>query len=157
MSEAKGTEEVLSESTPRRSRRPMVVVGDRPVDEEAAAAIRRETPGLPPSSPMTRPMTISASTTTARPDQTIAVPAALVANVQRELASLRSWRAGAIGTLNVAAAILAARAILLIAVLGAIALAVLALASHDLVRVGVLGLYCVCVVIPLVWLVSRAK
>jgi hypothetical protein len=57
--------------------------------------------------------------------------------------------------LNVAAAILAARMILLLAVLGAIALAWMALQAHDLLRLAVLAVYTVTCVGPLIWLSSR--
>lgn len=62
-----------------------------------------------------------------------------------------------IGALNVVVAILAVRVILLLAVLGAIFLAWLSLAAHDLVRVAVLALYTVTVLIPLVWLASQRR
>lgn len=61
-----------------------------------------------------------------------------------------------LGALNVAVRILAARAILLFAVLGAIGLAWLALSSSDYVRLAALALYTLTVVCPLVFLASKA-
>jgi hypothetical protein len=65
------------------------------------------------------------------------------------------WRQGLIASLNVAAAILAVRLILLLAVMGAIALAWVALQAHDLLRLAVLAVYTVTCVGPLIWLSSR--
>lgn len=74
---------------------------------------------------------------------------------RREETEQRSYRAALIGSINVVAAILAARLILMLSVIGAIFLAWLALLGHDPVRVAVLALYTATVVIPLVWLCSR--
>ena len=61
-----------------------------------------------------------------------------------------AWKAAVMGTLNVLTAILAARAILLIAVCGAFALAILSLSQADPYRMGVLIVYAVLVVVPMV-------
>lgn len=60
-----------------------------------------------------------------------------------------------IGSLNVAATILAVRLILLVATVGAIGLAWLAAQEHDPYRLGAVGVYVVGVMMPLVWLSSR--
>ena len=73
-----------------------------------------------------------------------------------ELISRAAWRAGVIGSLTVAIRILAARSILLFAVLGAIGLAWLALSAADYVRLVALALYTVSVVCPLIWLSSKS-
>ena len=73
----------------------------------------------------------------------------------QELLSRAAWRAGVLGALQVAVFILAARAILLISVCGAICLAYLAIAQAEPLRLGAVGLYTLGVVLPLVWLASR--
>ena len=60
-----------------------------------------------------------------------------------------------IGGLNVAAAILAVRSILLMSVLGSVGLTVMAVMAPDPIRLGAVALYTVTVVLPLVWLGSR--
>lgn len=60
-----------------------------------------------------------------------------------------------LGALTVATRILAARAILMLAVLGAIVLAYMALSQSDWLRLAALGTYLVGGVLPLVWLASR--
>ena len=60
-----------------------------------------------------------------------------------------------IASLNVAAMILAVRLVLLLAVAGAVALALYALSNPDPMRLGVLAIYMLGSVIPLVWLSSR--
>jgi hypothetical protein len=60
-----------------------------------------------------------------------------------------------LGSLNLAATVLAARMILLLAVLGAIGLTWLALAARDLLLTVPVGLYTVTVCLPLVWLAGR--
>ena len=64
--------------------------------------------------------------------------------------------AGVLGALQVATRILAARFILLLAVVGAIALAVLAVSGHDYLGLIASAGYMALVVGPLVWLVSRS-
>ena len=59
------------------------------------------------------------------------------------------------GALNVLTTVLAVRAILLIAVIGAIWLTVAVEQAPDPWRLGALGIYTVVVVIPIVWLTSR--
>jgi hypothetical protein len=79
------------------------------------------------------------------------------ANQQAEFIHRAQWKAGVIGGLNVAALVLSVRLILMIAVLGAIGLAWMALSTHDLVRLVALALYSLTVVLPLVWLAGRGR
>jgi hypothetical protein len=115
-----------SANTPRRSR--MQLVGERQTADAPSPS-----PTIPPSTPRT----------TSPP------------NLQQEYIHRAAWKAGLLGALNVATAILAARLVVLVAVIGGIALTWLALAVPDPVRLGALGIYCVAVVIPSVWLASR--
>lgn len=66
-----------------------------------------------------------------------------------------AWRQGVIGGLNVAAMILAARFILLLATMGAFALAWVAIQTALPMQLAAVGLYLVGVVLPLTWLGSR--
>lgn len=50
-----------------------------------------------------------------------------------------------------------ARFLVFLTVVGAFALAVMAMRFHDLMGLAVLGLYCALTVLPLVWLETRAK
>lgn len=59
------------------------------------------------------------------------------------------------GALNLLAVVLAVRLILLIAVVGAIYLTVVAIGAPDPYRLAALGIYCLVVVGPTVWLSSR--
>lgn len=63
-----------------------------------------------------------------------------------------AWKAGVMGALNLIVAVVAVRIILLIAVGGAIWLTYLALQAADPMRLVALGVFCVTVVIPSVWL-----
>jgi hypothetical protein len=69
-----------------------------------------------------------------------------------------AWKAGVMGALNVVAVVLAVRLVLLVAVIGALYLAKIALDAPATVQTPaliMLGTYCASVVIPLVWLSSR--
>ena len=120
---------------PRTSnRRRMQVVAEREVaDPEPAVATPMTT--TPPSSISSPPQTTTSTD---------------------ELIARAAWRAGVLGALTVAIRILAARSILLFAVLGAIGLAWLALSAADYVRLVALALYTVSVVCPLIWLSSKS-
>lgn len=74
---------------------------------------------------------------------------------QNEVMSRRAWRASVIGSLNVAAMILAARFILLLATLGAFVLAYIATQSAQPLQLVAVGIYLLGVVFPLTWLSSR--
>jgi hypothetical protein len=76
-------------------------------------------------------------------------------NLQAEYVHRAAWKAGVLGAINVAVAVLAARLVVLVAVIGGIALTWLALAIPDPMRLGALGIYCVAVVIPCIWLAGR--
>jgi hypothetical protein len=118
-------EAVPSESTPVRSRR-MALVAEREVPDQPA----------PPSSP---------PTTTSQP----------LDGLIRELGDRQAWRASLLGTLNALTAVLAVRLVLMLATIGAIILAVLALRTGQTTALAVLGIYALAVVCPLVWLSSR--
>lgn len=92
-----------------------------------------------------------ASPAASLPSPTIQTPRTLPPELQARAA----WRAGVIGSLNVAATILAVRLILLISIGGAIALAWAALAQPDPMRLGALGIYLAGAVLPVVWLSGR--
>lgn len=66
-----------------------------------------------------------------------------------------SWKAGVLGALNVATAILAVRLILLVAICGAVVLSYLVLQQPGPYPVAVLGVYTGVVVVPLIWLAAR--
>jgi hypothetical protein len=66
-----------------------------------------------------------------------------------------AWKAAVLGSLNVLFVILAIRAILLIAVIGAIYLSVLATTSPDPWRLAAVAGYAIIVVVPLTWLAAR--
>lgn len=68
-----------------------------------------------------------------------------------------AWKAGVIGALNMAATILAARVIVLVAVVGGILLTWTALADPQLYRLLSLGVYGALIVLPVVWLSSGER
>ena len=122
-----------SVSTPEISnRRRMQVVAERVLPDPAVE------PAAPTTTAPTTTSSISLQTTTS------------------ELVARQAWRQGVLGALTVAIRILAARSILLFAVLGAIGLAWLALSSSDYVRLAALALYTLTVVCPLVFLASKS-
>lgn len=68
------------------------------------------------------------------------------------------WKATVLATLNVLFVILAVRAVLLVAVIGALVLARAALEAPAAVQqpaLVMLAVYCITVVVPMVWLSSR--
>lgn len=85
------------------------------------------------------------------PPQPPQMPQALT----QELMARRAWRSSVIGSLNVAATILAVRLILLLATLGAFALAYLAIQTAQPLQLGAVALYLAGVILPLVWLSGR--
>ena len=125
--------DLQSASTPEiSSRRRMQVVAERVVADE---------PQAPTTTAPTTTSSISLQTTTSNSDELIARAA---------------WQRGVFAAFSVAIKILAARSILLFAVLGAIGLAVLAISGGDYPRLAVLGLYTVTVCGPLVWLAGKS-
>ena len=69
-----------------------------------------------------------------------------------------AWKAGVMGALNLLAVVLAVRLVLLVAVVGALWLAKLALDVPPPVQQAaliMLAVYCATVVLPMVWLSSR--
>ena len=76
-------------------------------------------------------------------------------NLQTEFVTRSAWKQGVLGALNALFVILAVRAILLVAVVGAIILASAVMASPDPWRLGALAIYAAVVVVPTVWLSAR--
>jgi hypothetical protein len=76
---------------------------------------------------------------------------------QQEFVHRAAWRAGVLGAINVLARVLAARLIVLIAVIGGIVLAYPALGKPDWIMVVILGVYCAGVVAPAVILAALGK
>lgn len=68
---------------------------------------------------------------------------------------VRAWKQGVIGALNVATSILAARAILMVAVSGDIALTWLCLVEPDPYRLAALAIYSGAVVVPMILMALR--
>lgn len=66
-----------------------------------------------------------------------------------------AWKAAVLGTLNVLILVIAIRFILLIAVVGAVWLTVIAIQAPDPLRLAAVGIYCLVLVLPMVWLASR--
>jgi len=64
------------------------------------------------------------------------------------------WKAGVMGAINVLVAVIAVRLIVLVAVMGGIGLAYMALQEPDAYRLGVVALFGGFVVLPVVWLSS---
>ncbi|HEX3524700.1 MAG TPA: hypothetical protein VHT52_21755 [Stellaceae bacterium] len=63
-----------------------------------------------------------------------------------------AWKAGFLGALSTATAILSQRLIVLVSATGGIMLTYLALQQPDAYKLGALGIYCAGVVIPAIWL-----
>jgi hypothetical protein len=72
-----------------------------------------------------------------------------------EVLTRAAWRAGVLGALNALFVILAVRAILLVAVVGAIWMAMIAVDRPDPYRLGALAIYCLATIVPTVWLAAR--
>jgi hypothetical protein len=94
---------------------------------------------------------ISSATPSAASTTTTAKPP----DLSQEYIHRAAWKAGVLGALNVITVVLAVRLTLLVSVCGAAGLAYLALTGPDPYRLGVLGIYCAVVVLPVVWLSSR--
>lgn len=75
--------------------------------------------------------------------------------VNQEYVHRAAWKAGVLGSLNVLFAVIAARFILMLAIIGAVALAWVGIGNPDPWRAAILAAYAVLVVIPMVWLASR--
>ena len=108
--------------------RPMALVGERRIPDDPAA--------LPPSS--FQSLISSTMTGTTPPSE--------------EFVHRAAWKAGVMGAINVLVLVLSSRLIVLVGVAGAIVLTIQALESPDLYRLGALGIYCVAVVCPSIWL-----
>ena len=126
-----------SENMPPRSRAPMQLVGEKAL----------------PDPPASLSSLIAAQATTA----TSTTPKAPISR-ETEYMTRAAWRNGVMGALNLLAVVLAVRLVLLVAVIGALWLAKLALdvpAPLQIPALVMLGVYCATVVLPMVWLSSR--
>jgi hypothetical protein len=95
---------------------------------------------------------IAANTTTS------STPKAGISRETGEYVHRAAWKAGVLGAVNLLAIVLAVRLVLLVAVIGALWLAKLALdvpVTMQMPALIMLGVYCATVVIPMVWLSSR--
>jgi hypothetical protein len=89
---------------------------------------------------------------------TISTPKAPTVSRETEYVHRAAWKAGVMGALNLLAVVLAVRLVLLVAVVGALWLAKIALDVPQPVQQAaliMLAVYCVTVVLPMVWLSSR--
>jgi hypothetical protein len=124
----------LENMPPLSARKPMELVHERTV----------------PEAPSLSTLIAAQTSTTPKPQPTIPV--------SYETASRAAWRNGVMGALNLLAVVLAVRLVLLVAVIGALWLAKLALdvpIAMQMPALVMLGVYCATVVIPMVWLSSR--
>jgi hypothetical protein len=80
---------------------------------------------------------------------------AKTSSTPNEYVARAAWKAAVLGSLNVLFVILAVRAILLVAVVGAIYLTIIAATTPDPWRMAAVATYAVIVVVPLTWLASR--
>jgi hypothetical protein len=76
---------------------------------------------------------------------------------QREYIHRAAWKAGVLGALNVLARVLSARWIVMMAVAGGILLTTQALANPDVLKLGVLAIYALGIVAPVVFLSARGQ
>lgn len=129
------SQDLPSDTSPRASRRPPVLVGEkvtpdpttsRSSSESLSATIQRATQPTSPSLP-------------------------------QEYVHRAAWRAGVLGAVNVFTMILAARLLVLVAIGGAIALTWYALEQPDLYRLVALGIYCSLVVVPSIVLAAMGR
>ena len=130
------TLEAKSEPTPPLSRKPMELVHERTLPDQSLSGL------------------IAAQTSTTAKTQ----PAIPVARETGEYMTRAAWRSGVLGAVNVLLIVLAVRLVLLVAVIGALWLAKLALDVPQPVQQAaliMLAVYCVTVVLPMVWLSSR--
>lgn len=84
-----------------------------------------------------------------------AIPNTTPRGDELELVHRTAWRAGMLGAINVLTQVIAAKVIVLIAVIGGVALTWIALGDPNLYRLGALAIYAGFVVGPCVWLAGR--
>jgi hypothetical protein len=99
---------------------------------------------------------VAATATAAQTSSTPKAPT--VSRETGEYQHRAAWKAGVMGALNLLAIVLAVRLVLLVAVVGALWLAKIALDVPQPVQQAaliMLAVYCVTVVLPMVWLSSR--
>ena len=127
-----------SENMPPRSRAPMQLVAEKALPDPPASL-----------SSLIAAQTMATASSTPKPG---------VSRETGEYVHRSAWKAGVLGSLNLLAIVLAVRLVLLVAVLGALWLAKLALdvpAPVQMPALIMLAVYCVTVVLPMVWLSSR--
>ena len=117
-----------SGDTPRRSRAPMQIVGERTTPD-------------PTTTPLSSVLQQAATAATTPPST--------------EYVHRAAWKAGVLASINVLAIVLSVRLTLLVAVVGAIGLTIIALDRPDPFRLGAVAIYALVVVLPTIWLASR--
>jgi len=117
-----------SGDTPRRSRAPMQIVGERTTPD-------------PTTTPLSSLLQQAATAATPPPSPEAHYRAA--------------WKAGLLASINLLAIVLSVRLTLLVAVVGAIGLTIIALDRPDPFRLGAVAIYALVVVLPTIWLASR--
>lgn len=75
--------------------------------------------------------------------------------MDEEVEHRAAWKAGMLGAINVLAAVLAARWTAMMAVAGSILLSLEVMPQPDPYKLGLLGIYCLLVVGPCIWMASR--
>jgi hypothetical protein len=108
----------------------------------------RQIPDTPSSTPQSETLQQTIQRATTPTDQT---------QLAQEYITRRAWRAAVLGAINVLIAVVAVRLIVLIGVCGGIFLTYLALDQPDWFRIGTLGIYCVGVIFPAVWLAISGR
>lgn len=127
------TQDQKSENTPPHLRKPMELVAERTAPDQTLSGLIAATTAQTSSTPKPVPR-------------------------ETEFVHRAAWKAGVMGALNLLAIVLAIRLVLLVAVIGALWLAKLALdvpAPLQIPALVMLGVYCATVVCPMVWLSSR--
>ena len=119
-------------ASPPLSRKPMEIVAERQIPE------------APSLSSLIQTATTTAQTT--QPPKPTA---------QAEYIHRAAWKASVLATLNVLLAVVAIRFAFLVAIVGAIVLTYITIASPDPWRLAALGVYTALVVLPATWLASR--
>lgn len=127
-----------SGNTPKPSRAPMQLVGERSLPDQPSLS--------------TLIAGAAASQTTPK---TMASIAASIPSREGEFQHRAAWKAGVLASINVLAIVLAVRFSLLVAIVGAIVLTFITIEAPDPWRLGALGVYTALVVLPATWLASR--
>jgi hypothetical protein len=90
---------------------------------------------------------------------TTASPARIepISGLAGEYVERQAWKAGMLGAINTLTKVLAVRFAVLNAAAGGFVLAIYALSSPDLYKLGIIALYGVLVVLPVVWLAASGR